>query len=76
MKLGEARRDRLITQRELATRAGVSAGTITRIERGNVAPSLETIRKICDVLGMQPREIDEFRDVITGTGTELAPITA
>jgi transcriptional regulator with XRE-family HTH domain len=64
MKLSEARRDRLLSQRDLAARSGVSAVTIARIERGLVSPALVTIRRLCEVLELEAKEIDEFRDAI------------
>jgi transcriptional regulator with XRE-family HTH domain len=73
MKLSEVRRGRLLSQRELASRSGVAVATINRIERGLVSPALVTIRKLCEVLGVEPLEVDEFRDAIRGN--ELAPVS-
>jgi transcriptional regulator with XRE-family HTH domain len=73
MKLSEARRERLLSQRDLARRSGVATVTINRIERGLVSPALVTIRRLCEVLGVRAMEIDEFRDSIRGK--ELAPAT-
>lgn len=42
-----------ISQRELAEIADVSLATIKDIERGKGNPSLKTIEKICEVLGLE-----------------------
>lgn len=42
-----------ISQRDLAEMAGVGLSTIKDIERGKGNPSLSTISRILDVLGME-----------------------
>lgn len=42
-----------ISQRDLAEMAGVGLATIKDIERGKDNPSLSTISRILDVLGME-----------------------
>jgi transcriptional regulator with XRE-family HTH domain len=58
----------------LAEEAQVSTATVNGIETGRTTPSLDTMRKICEALGVDPLDIDEFRDIIMGK--ELAPTTA
>jgi len=48
-----ARRRAGLTQRELARRAGVPQPTISRIERGQVSPSLATLGPLIEACGMQ-----------------------
>jgi transcriptional regulator with XRE-family HTH domain len=48
-----------LTIEELANKAGVSAKTVQRIQRGN-RPKLTTIRKIASVLNVHPDEVVEF----------------
>lgn len=49
----KARRKRLrITQKQLADLAGVSINTLTKMERGEGNPSLETLSKVLDTLGL------------------------
>ena len=72
MKLYEARRDRLLTQRELGELSGVSYVTIARIESGLVVPTLRTIRRLSTALNVDPHSIEEFHAAIRGT--ELAPV--
>jgi transcriptional regulator with XRE-family HTH domain len=47
------RRSRKIVQEELADIAGVSPRTLRDIEKGVANPELETLMKICNVLGME-----------------------
>lgn len=48
------RRDTLcLSQQDLAEIAGISLATVKDIERGKGNPSLATINKILDVLGME-----------------------
>lgn len=61
-----------LTIQELASKAGVSAKTVQRIQRGS-QPKLATIRKIVNVLNVQPDEVVEFSmlngDARTGQDT-------
>lgn len=43
-----------LTQTELAERCDLSLDMIGRIERATIAPSLETIAKLADVLSVPP----------------------
>ncbi len=45
------RKERGMSLRQLAEAAGVSAGLLSQIERGNTDPSLSTIRKLATVFG-------------------------
>jgi len=53
-----------ITQQDLADISGVSLRTIKAIEKGNGNPSIDTLRKITDALGieliMKVREIPKL----------------
>jgi transcriptional regulator with XRE-family HTH domain len=68
--LRTARRRAGITQRELARRAGVPQPTVSRIERGVVSPSVDTLDRLLRHTGMeldvleQPRETDVDRTLI------------
>jgi transcriptional regulator with XRE-family HTH domain len=59
--LAALRRQKLMTQRELATAAGVAVATVSYAETGLMRPRLVTIRKICVALGVEPKDVDEFR---------------
>ncbi len=56
-KLKAARTRRLLTQDELAERAGVSQSTIANIERDNAEPQFRTIRKLAKALDVDPTEL-------------------
>jgi len=53
-KLKETRKRRLLTQEQLADKAGVGINTITRIERNQVEPQGRTIRKLAQALDVPP----------------------
>jgi transcriptional regulator with XRE-family HTH domain len=61
VSLREARAERLLSMRQLATKAGVASSTIYLIETGRSIPRLSSIRRIAAALGIEPTEIDEFR---------------
>ena len=47
-----------MSQLDLETSIGASAGMLSRIEKGRVNPTKETVRKIGDVLNLSNREVD------------------
>jgi transcriptional regulator with XRE-family HTH domain len=53
-KLKEARTRRLLTQEELAEKAGVSPTTVVNVERNQQEPHFRTIRKLAEVLDVDP----------------------
>jgi len=55
----EKRWDARLNQAELARRVGVSRNAINRIELGYNNPSVETLKKIADVLGVSVDELYE-----------------
>ena len=56
-KLKQARTRRLLTQDELAEKAGVSQSTVANIERNNAEPQFRTIRKLAKALDVDPTEL-------------------
>jgi transcriptional regulator with XRE-family HTH domain len=52
--LREARRRHGVTQQQLAVRAQTSQAAISRIERGVVSPTVDTLVRLLDLLGEQP----------------------
>ena len=64
MKLEVLRRQRLLSQAELAEKAGVAKSTIYLIEAGKTTPRYGIMRRLCEALGVQASEVDEFRWVI------------
>lgn len=51
--LQSRRKARKIAQEQLADIAGISPRTLRDIEKGVANPELETLMKICSVLGME-----------------------
>ena len=49
----ERRKTLRVTQPQLADLAGISVNTLYKIERGQANPTLETLTKISNVLGME-----------------------
>jgi transcriptional regulator with XRE-family HTH domain len=56
-RLKEIRTRRLLTQEELAEKAGVSAATVVNVERNNQEPHFRTIRKLAQALDVDPTEL-------------------
>jgi transcriptional regulator with XRE-family HTH domain len=40
-----------LTQAQLATRAGSTQAAISRLERGDISPTLDTVRRLLEVIG-------------------------
>ncbi len=71
------RRQKLLSQAALAARSGVSESTIYAIEGGrSKSPRLQIMRKLCDALGVEPADIDEFRAPIGLSEPERAKAAA
>jgi len=49
----ERRKALRVTQPQLAELAGVSVNTLYKIEKGQANPTLKTLTKIADTLGME-----------------------
>ncbi len=56
-KLKRLREEQVLSQRELARMAGLAQGTVWRLENGFEQARPLTIRKIAEVLGVEPREL-------------------
>jgi transcriptional regulator with XRE-family HTH domain len=56
-QLKAIRTRRLLTQEELAERAGVSAATVVNVERNKQEPHFRTIRKLAKALNVDPTEL-------------------
>ena len=67
-RLEQVRRQKLLSQRDLAEKAGIAKSTVFLIEAGRTKPRLSVMRRICEALGVAPDEIDEFKQAIEGTG--------
>jgi transcriptional regulator with XRE-family HTH domain len=57
-RLRQLRRERLLTQQQLADTAGLGPNEVSRIESGKVkSPRFDTIRKLATALDMDPAEL-------------------
>lgn len=51
----DARKSAGLTQKELAERTGIAQGDISRLENGNANPSLHTLQRLAEGMGMRLR---------------------
>jgi transcriptional regulator with XRE-family HTH domain len=65
----ELRQRKLLSQRELAEKAGVSETTIVKLELGVTKPQPRTLRKIAEALGLSA---EEMADLVAGPGKAAA----
>ncbi len=49
----DARKASGLTQKDLAERTGIAQGDISKLENGNANPSLRTLRRLADGMGMK-----------------------
>jgi transcriptional regulator with XRE-family HTH domain len=56
-----------LTQADVARRLGLAREVYARLERGNMLPSLTTLRGLCLVLGVPPHEVLAL-DMVFDTG--------
>jgi transcriptional regulator with XRE-family HTH domain len=77
-KLRSARKNRRMTQQELAVAAGVSPAMIAHLENGKVQASLDTIEKISETIGISVcyliLEQEEVEDMIGAITPEMRDI--
>ncbi len=64
-KLRYLRRTKDFTQVKLSERIVCSVEYISRMERGLVSPSFNTIEKICSALEIEPNELFDFTNPIS-----------
>lgn len=48
----ESRREKCLTQQQLAERTGINQADISKIERGNANPSIKTLKRLADAMDM------------------------
>ena len=49
----DARKESGITQKELSERTGIAQSDISKLERGNANPSLRTLQRLAEGMGMK-----------------------
>lgn len=72
-QLAERRESRGIKIGELAKKIGVHRYTVSKYESGETPPSVETLAKICEILGSISFEIDGQRIEVGRAGTARKP---
>jgi transcriptional regulator with XRE-family HTH domain len=60
--LNMARRRAGLSQRELARRSGIPQPSISRIERGVVSPTVDTLERLVQGCGMELEPVDRPRE--------------
>jgi transcriptional regulator with XRE-family HTH domain len=61
VRISQLRMKAGMTQAKLAEGSDLSVDSISRIERGDRAPSLESLEKIAEALGIDPGELLNFK---------------
>lgn len=61
-RLRDIRRRRFLTQAELSENSGLTIATISQLEHGRRRPSLWTVRRLAEGLGVRPEKLidDKF----------------
>ena len=76
MPLGEnvrrLREQRFLSPAELAEKAGISRNTLWRIESGQYPARARTVRKLAEVLGVQPTDLASMEELRTVRGNAPA----
>ncbi len=49
----DARKETGLTQKELSERTGIAQGDISKLENGNANPSLRTLQRLAEGMGMK-----------------------
>jgi transcriptional regulator with XRE-family HTH domain len=58
-RLKAIRERQALNQRELASKAGLTPATLSRIESGAQEPYMSTVRKLAEALGVKPTDLME-----------------
>ncbi len=67
------RKDRELTQAELAEKAGIHATALSKIERGKTSASVSTLYRLADALGVLPEEILRRERMVEDKMQEVRP---
>ncbi len=68
LSLRELRSQRLMSQLDLATATGLASKTIIRLEKNRNTPNFLSMRRICNALGVEPKDVTEFAEAMARRG--------
>lgn len=69
-KLRKVRMMQLMTQAQLAIRAGMTPASISRIETGRSKARISTVRRLADALGVDPSDLIVLQEPATTKRTK------
>ena len=77
-ELQELRKKAGLTQSELATQVGISQSLVARIEKGQVDPSLSTLKRILRIIKKQQKPHSTIKDLLRwkASTTKIQPVIA
>jgi transcriptional regulator with XRE-family HTH domain len=61
-KLRDIRKEKKMTQEDVADKAGIAVSQVGRIERGKLNPSISTIFVIALALDVEPKDLFDFAE--------------
>jgi transcriptional regulator with XRE-family HTH domain len=67
-ELRRARRNAGLTQEQLAAKADISREYVSQLERDRQSPTVDTLLRVCRILGVSPSQIIESIEKETQSG--------
>ncbi len=67
-RIKELRKSRGLSQYQLSEKIGIDAKHLSRIEVGNSYPSMDTLERISQALGVEMKDVFEFDHDVTRAG--------
>ena len=69
-RIRAARETAGLSQRDQAARMGTSQAAVARLEAGGVGATLTTLHRVAAALGLEPRSLTTFRDLLPFLGVK------
>lgn len=80
MNLGKSllrlRQEEHLTQQQVGDRAGLATSYVSRIENGHIEPSMKTLAKIAQALGVSMASIFQMGDSRVGSRSHICPVSS
>jgi transcriptional regulator with XRE-family HTH domain len=70
-RLRKVRKERGLTQEDVAHKAGVAVSQVGRIERGKLNPSISTIFVIALAMEVEPKDLFDFEEPLVKKKADL-----